>query len=133
MKIIEDFPMVVFDNQCYLCVKFAKFVNFFARGKMKMVGHYTKECEVIREKILDESALEMFWFIDKKNAYGGRAGLLPLIKTIFSNKSKKFPITGINEQCSQDCKSVKAVFLRSTSLISNSKIIKINDEDHNLF
>ncbi|KEQ57168.1 hypothetical protein AAA799B03_00242 [Marine Group I thaumarchaeote SCGC AAA799-B03] len=130
MKNNLDFPIIVFDNQCYLCVKFAKFVNFFARGKMKMIGHYTKQGEMIREKILDESALEMFWFIDEKKAYGGRSALLPVIKTIFSNKSKKFPITGINEQCSQNCKSVKAVFVRSTSLISNSKIIKIDDEVH---
>lgn len=130
MKNNLDFPIIVFDNQCYLCVKFAKFVNFFARGKMKMIGHYTKQGEMIREKILDESALEMFWFIDEKKAYGGRSALLPVIKTIFSNKSKKFPITGINEQCSQNCKSVKAVFVRSTSLISNNKIIKIDDEVH---
>ncbi|KER07076.1 hypothetical protein AAA799E16_00006 [Marine Group I thaumarchaeote SCGC AAA799-E16] len=130
MKNNLDFPIIVFDNQCYLCVKFAKFVNFFARGKMKMIGHYTKQGEMIRGKILDESALEMFWFIDEKKAYGGRSALLPVIKTIFSNKSKKFPITGINEQCSQNCKSVKAVFVRSTSLISNNKIIKIDDEVH---
>ncbi|KFM18928.1 hypothetical protein AAA799P11_00869 [Marine Group I thaumarchaeote SCGC AAA799-P11] len=130
MKNNLDFPIVVFDNQCYLCVKFAKFVDFFARGKMKMIGHYTKQGEMIREKILDESALEMFWFIDEKKAYGGRSALLPVIKTIFSNKSKKFPTTGINEQCSQDCKSVRAVFVRSTSLISNSKIINIDDEVH---
>ena len=130
MKINQHFPMIVFDNQCYLCVKFAKFVDFFARGKMKMIGHYTEEGEIIREKFLDESALEMFWFIDGKKAYGGRSALLQVIKTIFSNKLKRFPTKGINEQCSQDCKSVKAVFVRSTSLISNSKIIKINDEDH---
>ena len=130
MKIEQDFPMIVFDNQCYLCVKFAKFVDFFGRGKMKMVGHYTEEGKNIREKILDESALDMFWFIDGKKAHGGRSALLPVIRTIFSNKLKKFPTTGINEQCSQDCKSVKAVFVRSTSLISNSKIIKINDESH---
>ncbi|MBI1662260.1 MAG: hypothetical protein IS860_01945 [Nitrosopumilus sp.] len=130
MKINENFPIVVFDNQCYLCIKFAKLVDFFGRGKMRMIGHYTQEGKKIREKILDESALDMFWFIDEKKAYGGRSALLPLIKIIFSNKSKKFPIMGINEQCSQDCKSVKAVFVRSTSLISNSRIIKINDEVH---
>lgn len=130
MRVDVEFPTVVFDNQCYLCVKFAKIVDFFSRGKMKMVGHYTKEGENIREKILDESALEMFWFIDGKRAYGGRSALLPMIKTIFSSKSRKFLTDKINEQCSQDCKSVKAVFVRSTSLISNSKIIKIDDENH---
>lgn len=131
MGIKEAFPIVVFDNQCYLCVKFAKFVSFFARGKIKIVGHYTKAGEEIREKILDESALDMFWFIDEKTAYGGRSALQPLIKTIFSNKTRKFSADEINEQCSQDCKTIKAVFIRSSSLISNSKIIKNYDEDHN--
>jgi predicted DCC family thiol-disulfide oxidoreductase YuxK len=130
MRLNQDSPIVVFDNQCYLCVKFAKFVDFFGRGKMKMVGHYTEEGETIREKILDESALEMFWFIDEKRAYGGRSALLPVIKTIFSNKPKRFASLGIKEQCTQDCKTVKAVFVRSTSLITNSKIIEIRDEDN---
>ena len=132
MKFYNDFPTIVFDNQCYLCVKFAKFVDFFARGKMKMIGHYSQEGEIIREEILDESALDMFWFIDGKKAYGGRSALIPMIKTIFSHwyKYERQSSSGINEQCSQDCKSVKAVFIRSTSLISNSKIIEINDEHH---
>ncbi|WP_428326359.1 hypothetical protein [Nitrosopumilus sp.] len=130
MKIDLDFPIVVFDNQCYLCVKFAKVVDFFARGKMKMIGHYTKEGENIREKILNESALEMFWFIDQKKAYGGRSALLPLVKTILLNKSKKFPKVETDNQCTQDCKSVKAVFLRSASLISKSGIIKHCDENN---
>ena len=110
--------------------KICKICGFFCQRENEMIGHYTKEGESIREKILDESALEMFWFIDKRKAYGGRSALLPMIKTIFSNKSKRFPTTGINEQCSHDCKSVKAVFVRSTSLISNSKVIKIDDENH---
>ena len=131
MKIKDGFPIVVFDNQCYLCVKFAKFVSFFARGKIKMVGHYTKSGKEIREKILDKDALDMFWLIDEMAAYGGRSALWPLIKIIFSNRIRKFSIDEINEQCSQDCKSVKAVFVRSSSLISNSKIIKNDDEVHN--
>ena len=85
MKFYNDFPTIVFDNQCYLCVKFAKFVDFFSRGKMKIIGHYSQEGEIIREKILDESALDMFWFIDGKKAHGGRSALLPVIKIIFSN------------------------------------------------
>ncbi len=64
MEIKENVPIVVFDNQCYLCVKFAKFVDFFARGKIAMVGHYSDFGIKIRNEILDESALDMFWFID---------------------------------------------------------------------
>ena len=54
-----------------------------------MVGHYSDFGEKIREEILDDSALEMFWFIDEKIASGGRAALFPLIKAIFSTKSRK--------------------------------------------
>ena len=68
MEIKENVPIVVFDNQCYLCVKFAKFVDFFSRGKITMVGHYSDFGTKIRKEILDESALDMFGFIDKKRA-----------------------------------------------------------------
>jgi len=125
VEIKENVPIVVFDNQCYLCVKFAKFVDFFARGKITMVGHYSDFGTKIRNEILDESALDMFWFIDKKRAYGGRAALFPLVKSIFSKKTKKSSTTRVDENCQQDCKTVKAVFLRSSSLFTNSKKIDL--------
>ncbi len=125
MEIKENTPIVVYDNQCYLCVKFARFVDFFARGKMTMIGHYSDFGIKIRNEILDESALDMFWFIDKKRAYGGRAALFPLVKSIFSKKTKNTSIMNIDKNCQQDCKTVKAVFLRSSSLLTNSKKIDL--------
>ena len=123
MNIKENFPIVVYDNQCYLCMKFAKIVDFFARGKITIVGHYSQTGEKIRDEILDDSALEMFWFIDNNQAFGGRAALLPLVKSIFSGKSKNRFNSEITE-CEQECKNVKAVFIRSASLLTNSKKIK---------
>jgi len=122
---LDDFvPLVLYDNQCYLCVKFAKFVNFLARGRLRIVGHYTDLGKKLREDILDASALEMFWYVDRKTAYGGRAGLLPLISAIIrANGSTKD--LNIQESCDLDCKTTKAVFLRSASLLTNSKKIKI--------
>lgn len=125
MEIKENIPIVLFDNQCYLCIKFANIVNFFARGKITMVGHYSEFGGKIRKIILDESALEMFWFINQKRAYGGRAALFPLIKLILSEKIKKVPMSKINDECQQDCKTIKAVFVRSASLITNSKTIDL--------
>jgi hypothetical protein len=125
MNFDEYLPLVVFDDQCYLCGQFIKIVNFFARDKITVIGHYSDFGKKIRSEILDESALDMFWFIEKKVAYGGRAALLPLIKAIISNKSKKLPLTKINNDCQQKCKTIKAVFLRSFSLISNSKKINL--------
>lgn len=121
----EYLPLIVFDDQCYLCGQFIKIVNFFARDKITIIGHYSDFGIKIRDEILDESALDMFWFIEKEVAYGGRAALRPLIKAIISNKSKKLPITKINNDCKQECKTIKAVFLRSFSLFSNSKKINL--------
>ena len=125
MEMEKKIPIMLFDNQCYLCTKFAKTVNFFARGKITMIGHYSELGKKIRESILDESALDMFWFINKKRAYGGRAALFPLIKSILSEKTKKSTMSKIDDQCQQDCKTIKAVFVRSSSIITNSKIIDL--------
>jgi hypothetical protein len=125
MKIKENIPIVVFDNQCYLCIKFVKLIDFFARGKISMVGHYSDFGIKIRNDILDESALNMVWFIDKKMAYGGRAILFPLLKSILSKKMKESLVIKIDEKCNQDCKTVKSVFLRSASLLTNSKKIEL--------
>lgn len=119
-----SFPIVVYDNQCYLCVKFAKIVSFVAGGKITMIGHYSEQGENIRKQILDETALDMFWFIDKKTAYGGRAALFPLLKSILFSKRKTESKIKVNSTSKVYCKNGKAVFLRSASLICNSK--KIN-------
>ena len=122
---LDDFmPLVLYDNQCYLCVKFAKFVNFLARGRLRIVGHYTDLGKKLREDILDSSALEMFWYVDRKIAYGGRAGLLPLMSAIIRANGNTGYLN-IQESCDLDCKTTKAVFLRSASLLTNSKKIKI--------
>ncbi|MFB5633277.1 MAG: hypothetical protein ACE5SV_00280 [Candidatus Nitrosomaritimum aestuariumsis] len=125
MDIQENIPIVVYDDQCYLCTKFAKIVNFLARGNLTIIGHYSDQGLQIRNQILDESALEMFWLIDEKVAFGGRAALLPLILAILRAKKKASNKIKFQDNCSQECKTVKSVFIRSASLLSNSKKIEL--------
>ncbi len=125
MNIKENTPIVVYDDQCYLCTKFAKIVNFLARGNLTIIGHYSNQGEEIRNQVLDESALDMFWLIDEKTAHGGRAALFPLIWSIFTSKEKKSNKVKFDGNCEQECKTVKSVFLRSASLLSNSKTIEL--------
>ena len=119
----ETFPIIVYDNQCYLCVKFAKAIEFLTRGNLTIIGHYSETGEKLR-KTIGESALDMFWLIDNKTAFGGRAALLPLIKAIITVKKKKINKIKVEESC-EDCKTVKSVFIRSVSLFSNSKKIDL--------
>ncbi len=125
MEIKENIPIVVYDDQCYLCTKFANMVNFLSRGNLTIIGHYSNEGEEIRNQILDDSALEMFWIIDEKTAFGGRAALIPLIRAIITSKKKKSNNMKLESNCKQECKTVKSVFIRSASLLSNSKKIEL--------
>ena len=120
-------PLVIYDNECYLCVQFAKFVNFLAKGKLRFVGHYTDFGRKIRDNALDSNALEMFWFIDNDTAYGGRAALGPLLSSILNSNGKNIQKNIDQDSCELGCKSPKAVFFRSASLLTNSKKIKISE------
>lgn len=90
-----------------------------------MVGHYSELGKKLRDEFLDSSALEMFWHVDGKTAYGGRAAIFPLIKTILLSKGNTNDLSMIQESCNSDCKTVKGVFVRSASLFTNSKKISI--------
>ncbi|MDH3276688.1 MAG: hypothetical protein OEL77_01395 [Nitrosopumilus sp.] len=125
MDIKEKIPIIVFDDLCYLCTKFANSVNFLARGNLTIIGHYSNQGEEIKNQILGDSAYEMFWLIDKKMAYGGRAAILPLIRAIITSKKKSSNNVKFESNCKQECKTIKSVFIRSASLLSNSKKIKL--------
>jgi len=127
MDLKEMTPLVIYDNKCYLCIQFAKFVNFLAKGRLYFVGHYTDFGKQIREDVLDSNALEMFWFINKDTAYGGRAALGPLFSAIFNVSKKKIKNKIVENSCELDCKSPSAVVFRSASLLTNSKKIRISE------
>ena len=127
MDFHDALPLMIYDDKCYVCIKFAKLMNFLAKGKLRMIGHYTDFGEKIRDDILDDSALEMFWYIDKKMAYGGRAAVIPLLSAIMKVHGRKFNEVTIQESCNIGCKDSLAVFFRSASLITHSKKIKISN------
>ena len=101
-------------------------IRFLSGRKIAVIGHYTNLGQNIRERILDDSALKMFWLIDEKFAFGGRAAILPLLKAIATQNRRKVVASSVNDSCKQDCKTIRAVFVRSASLLLTSKKIKIN-------
>ena len=127
MEFHDSLPLMIYDDKCYVCIKFAKLMNFLAKGKLRMIGHYTEFGERIRDEILEKDALEMFWFIDKETAYGGRAAIIPLLSAILRVHGRKFNKVSIQESCDIGCKDSLAVFFRSASLITHSRKIKISN------
>ena len=127
MDLNEKLPLMVFDDKCYVCIKFAKIVNYLTKGRLRMVGHYTEFGKLIRDDFLGDDALEMFWFINKSTAYGGRAALRPLISAIFNLDGTNANKISIQESCDIGCKDSLAVFFRSASLITHSKKIDLKN------
>ena len=127
MDLNEKLPLMVFDDKCYVCIKFAKIVNYLTKGRLRMVGHYTEFGKLIRDDFLSDDALEMFWFINKSTAYGGRAALRPLISIIFNLDGTDANKISIQESCDIGCKDSLAVFFRSASLITHSKKIDLKN------
>ena len=125
MDLSEKLPLMVFDDKCYVCIKFAKIVNYLTKGRLRMVGHYTEFGKLIRENFLSDDALEMFWFINKNTAYGGRAALRPLFSTIFNPDDTNSNKISIQKSCDIGCKDSLAVFFRSASLITHSRKISL--------
>ncbi len=127
MEFHDSLPLMIYDDKCYVCIKFAKLMNFLAKGKLRMIGHYTEFGENIRNEILENDALEMFWFIDKETAFGGRAAIIPLVSAILRVHGRKFNKVSIQESCDIGCKDSLAVFFRSASLITHSRKIRISN------
>jgi len=127
MEFRDELPLMIYDDKCYVCIKFAKLMNFISKGRLRMIGHYTEFGKTIREEILEEDALEMFWFIDNETAYGGRAAIIPLLSAILRVQGRKFNEMSIQESCDIGCKDSLAVFFRSASLITHSRKIKISN------
>ena len=127
MDLSEKLPLMVFDDKCYVCIKFAKIVNYLTKGRLRMVGHYTEFGKLIWDDFLGDDALEMFWFIIKSTAYGGRAALRPLISAIFNLDGTNANKISIQESCDIGCKDSLAVFFRSASLITHSKKIDLKN------
>ncbi len=125
MEIEDILPIVLYDDRCYLCIKFARIAVTLGRRRLTIVGHYSPLGASIREKLLDQSALEMFWLIDKDAAYGGRAGLGRLIKELLFPRAKKRASEDAADACNAGCKTAKAVFVRSGSIMSKSRKIPL--------
>ncbi len=104
-------------------------VNDLVRNQCTIVGHYTPLGKEIKKQLFptDYEGLEMSWFIIDGYANGGRAGLLRLIRYIlFERKKGKYPKNEFSlTECTTDCKTVKGVLFRSSSIVTMYKKFSI--------
>ncbi len=143
-ELIYARPVLIYDNFCGSCTKFAQFSRMLSRNRIYLVGHHTDEGQRIKSKVFPNGfdANTMFWMITGKGAFGARSGLLPLvseiIKGFFGTGESVGTVKNNNVEkqsdllCNVDtmsCTSMPGFFSRLSGLLKNSKKIERTDNE----
>ncbi len=80
----EESAYLIYDDECGVCAKFARLVHGLGKARIALLGHYSEEGMRFKSKYFtpDDRAEEMFWLVKGDDCYGGRNGLLPLLREI---------------------------------------------------
>ena len=121
-------PLLIYDDKCSSCGKFAKTASILSRGWIRTAGHYySQEAKNAKQLVFptDYDPTKMFWLINENGAYGARSGLLPVMKEIirgFFKGGKNLDNYNIACDYNEDvsCMSTKNTVKRITNLMRNS-------------
>ena len=143
-------PLLIYDDKCSSCAKFARTAARLSRGWIRIAGHYYSQEAIDAKKMIfppGYDATKMFWLINRKGAFGARLGLvqvgkeiaLGILKSTFKaqhkDNSKDYNKNNISsssngtaENCSYDdkesCVSTKSTLSRIFNMMKNSDRIK---------
>lgn len=135
-------PYLIYDDKCYSCTKFAKYVNMFSRGWIRTLGHYSQDGMRIKSIIWNNSqdmdqSLKMSWLITKDRLYGARSEIFPIIKEIifgWFNPKEKMDLE-LKISCSyidRSCMTPDGFRKRICSMMRNHESI-LHDKKDSLF
>lgn len=102
-------PLLIYDDKCYSCARFAGVASMLSRGWIRTAGHYySQEAKEAKEMIFPPGydATKMFWLVNRNGAHGARSGLLPLAREIIAGMfrgGKASDITAACEYTSTSC------------------------------
>jgi hypothetical protein len=129
-------PLLIYDDKCSSCTKFAKVAAKLSRGWIRIAGHYFSQEAMDTKKTVfppDYDATKMFWLINKNGAFGARSGLFQSIKEIIignfksiskSKFSKDHNLKLAATECSysdrESCMSTRTTLSRMYNMMRNS-------------
>jgi hypothetical protein len=131
-------PLLIYDDKCSSCTKFAKTANTLSRGRIHIAGHYYSKEAIEAKKIVfptNYDSTKMFWLINKKGAYGARVGLIQVVKEIIigwfkgkrmknnkNNNSKNYNLSCEYNNSVMSCdSSSKSLLKRIINMLRNSE------------
>jgi hypothetical protein len=118
-------PLLIYDDKCSSCTKFAKSVSIVSKGWIRTAGHYySTEADEARKLVFPSgyNATKMFWLINSHGAYGARSGLIPVIKEIILVNIGKRKIKNCNQN--QDEYRITCDYSRELSCMSTKSTLK---------
>ena len=98
-------PLLIYDDKCYSCAKFAKAASTLSRGWIRVAGHYySQEAKEAREMVFPPGydATNMFWLINRNGAYGARSGLPQVAREIIVGLFRGGKASDVVEACEYD-------------------------------
>ena len=77
-------PVLLYDNDCGICSRFADLARKGSKGWVDAVGLFTERGTRIKSDFFSpkDHPDDMFWLLLGNKGYGGRSGLLPLVREI---------------------------------------------------
>ena len=81
-------PLLLYDNDCGICSRFAYLARKTSKGWVDTVGLFTRRGTQVKLGFFsrEDRPDEMFWILLGDTAYGGRSGLLPLVREIIRGR-----------------------------------------------
>jgi len=121
-------PLLIYDDKCSLCAKFAKTARILSKGWIRTGGHYYSQEAIEAKKLVfpaDYDSTRMFWLIKKDGAYGARSGLLPVAKEVFKgifkreDKNQENYIIACDYNGEMSCMSARSTIKRIVNMLQN--------------
>ena len=138
-------PLLIYDDKCSSCTRFAKTAKALSRGWIRVAGHYySSEAREAKSIVFpaDFDSTKMFWLINRRGAYGARRALVQVMKEIIIGLFRRERINQVKidwdnsfdslESCkytgqSVACESAKNTLKRIISMIRNSDALQFED------
>ena len=81
-------PILLYDNDCRICSRFARIAGALSKGWVDTAGLFTDRGKRIKSEFFRSSDRpdEMFWLLVGDTGYGGRSGLLPLAREVIRGR-----------------------------------------------
>ncbi len=124
-------PLVIYDDKCYSCTKFAKAISLLSRGWIRTAGHYRSDVAMRAKSAVfpaDYDSTKMFWLINRTGAFGARSALprlaIEIVTGWFRGNTNDDMFAEVCEYNSMSCYTPTNILKRLATLLSHGAVFR---------